>query len=93
MFYINGNVLVKIDTETGTKIRYTKDDAFMPMFPESIDCTITYKCDGHCNFCYMNCTESGKHANLESDYVKNIFVPSLRPYTELAINGNDLSHP
>lgn len=39
--------------------------------------------------CYQGCTLKGKHANL--DGVK--FFDTLHPYTELAINGNDLSHP
>lgn len=41
----------------------------------------------------MGCTLNGKHADLDSDYVNNIFLPSLQPYTEIALNGNDLSHP
>ena len=44
--YTNGNIKVVIDTENGTKIRYTKDSVFKPEFAESIDLTITYKCDG-----------------------------------------------
>jgi hypothetical protein len=54
----------------------------------NIDVTITTKCDGGCGFCYMNCTEKGIHANLNQPW-----VDTIRPYTEVAINGNDLTHP
>ena len=91
--YQNGNYTVEIDDVTGTKIRTTEEDKFISAYPESIDCSITYKCNGGCDFCYMGCTENGKHANLNSDYINNVFLPSLQPYTELALNGNDLSHP
>ncbi len=38
--------------------------------------------------CYLNCTKQGKHGNLNLP-----FFDTLHPYTEIAINGNDLSHP
>lgn len=91
--YTNGNTTVIINTLDGSKIRYTDDDEFLPQFAEAIDMTITYKCDGGCQFCYAGCSSEGKHANLISDYVVNTLVPSMRPYTEVALNGNDLSHP
>ena len=91
--YVNGNYTVEINDATGTKTRWTEEDRFISKFPESIDCTITYKCDGECKFCYANCTSTGKHADLDSDYINNVFIPSLKPYTEIALNGNDLSHP
>lgn len=91
--YTNGNYTVRIDDKTGTKERFTLDDEFKPEFPESMDVTITSKCDGKCPFCYANCTENGKHADLLSLYMVNEFIPSLHPYTELALNGNDLTHP
>ena len=92
--YTNGNYTVEIDDITGTKTRYTEGNDFMSEFPESIDCTITYKCSNNiCEFCYAGCTENGKHADLNSDYINNVFIPSLHPYTELALNGNDLTHP
>lgn len=91
--YINGNLRVSIDLSDGTKERFTEDDEFHPQFAESMDVTITSKCDGLCQMCYAGCTPSGTHANLMSDYVVDKFIPSLKPYTELALNGNDLSHP
>lgn len=85
--YANGNYYVKLYTD-GTKIRYNKLDHFTPEFPESIDLTITTRCNGGCEYCYLNCTEQGVHANL-SDPI----LDTLRPGTELAINANDFSHP
>ena len=90
--YRNGNYTVLIDDRNGTKVRYTKDGKFVPKFAESIDVTLTYQCDGGCQFCYADCTPDGKHANLMSDSIME-FVDSLAPFTELALNGNDLSIP
>ena len=42
--------------------------------------------------CYEGCSLNGKHADLFSpDYYP--LLDSLHPYTEMALNGNDLSHP
>ena len=87
-FYKNGNYVVCI-ADDGTKIRSTKDNEFIPDFAENCDVKITDKCDGRCPFCYEGCTENGKHADLFSYK----FIETLHPYTELALNGNDLSHP
>ena len=38
----------------------------------------------------MNCTPNGEHANF---YDFENFIDSLHPYTEIALNGNDMSHP
>lgn len=93
MQYKNGNTIVSINVNDGTKIRFTKDDDFKPAFAESIDLTITKKCSQNCSYCFQDATPNGKHADLLSDYVVNTFIPSLHPYTELAMNGNDLDHP
>lgn len=85
--YKNGNYDVLL-FEDGTKIRMNNLDNLTPAFAESMDIHITSKCDNACNFCYANCTPEGKHADL--------FQPlfnTLHPGTEIAINGNDLSHP
>ena len=85
--YKNGNYTVLL-FDNGTKIRVNDLDNLTPAFAESMDINITAKCDNNCSFCYANCTPEGKHANL--------FQPlfdSLHPGTEIAINGNDLSHP
>ena len=88
--YKNGNYFVEI-WDDGTKVRIQPDDNadFIPAFAESCDVKITDKCDGKCPFCYENCTTLGKHGNLKNLGIWN----SLHPYTEMAINGNDLSHP
>lgn len=89
--YINGNYKVTI-YEDGTKVRFTKDDDFIPDFSENCDVKITDKCSVGCPFCYEGCTSNGKHANLLSEDVLNI-IESLHPYTEIALNGNDMDHP
>ncbi len=86
--YKNGNYIVSLFSD-GTKIRYTDDDEFHPQFPENIDCKISDYCDGGCKFCYEGCTPSGKHGDILND----TFINSLHSFTELAVNGNDLSHP
>lgn len=86
--YKNGNYSVKILSD-GTKIRETNDDEFIPSFAENCDVKITDKCDGGCPFCYEGCTPNGRHGNI----LNYKFLDTLHPYTELAINGNDLSHP
>ena len=87
--YKNGNYIVKFNIKNGSKIRTTKDDEFIPQFSENCDMKITDKCDGGCAFCYEGCTPNGKHG----DIMNPKFLDTLHPYTELAINGNDLSHP
>lgn len=87
--YINGNYTVTI-YEDGTKIRENDLDNLTPSFAENCDIKITDKCDGGCEYCYEGCTVNGKHFDLLS--YSNI-IESLHPYTELALNGNDLSHP
>ena len=86
--YINGNYTVKIFSD-GTKIRETEGDSFIPDFPESMDISITDKCDNNCAFCYAGATKDGKHG----DILNAKFIDTLRPFTEVALNGNDLSHP
>ena len=86
--YKNGNYSVKILSD-GTKIRETDDDEFIPSFAENCDVKITDKCDGGCPFCYEGCAPNGRHG----DILNYKFLDTLHPYTELAINGNDLSHP
>lgn len=86
--YKNGNYMVYINPETGDKIRNSRGNKFMPLFAENCDVTITERCDGQCAFCYAGCTPDGKHGDLNAK-----FLDTLHPYTELAINGNDMSHP
>lgn len=86
--YKNGNTTVT-RWDDGTTTRYTEDDEFRPDFAENCDVKITDRCDGGCQFCYEGCTPLGKHGDILND----TFINSLHPYTELALNGNDLSHP
>ena len=87
--YQNGNYTVTFDTTNGTKIRENDLDFFEPAFAENCDVKITSKCDGGCDYCYEGCTPNGKHG----DILNPKLLDTLHPYTELAINGNDLSHP
>lgn len=85
--YKNGDYTV-ILADDGTKIRVNDLDNLTPSFAESIDCTITTKCDGGCPYCYLGCNENGEHADLSQP-----FFDTLHKGQELALNGNDLSHP
>lgn len=101
--YKNGNYWVNIDNHDGTKIRFSKDDYFIPEFPESMDVKITNCCtvgyikqpDGTlkgagCPMCHENSGPNGVHGNI----MNAKFIDSLHPYTELAIGGgNPLDHP
>ena len=87
--YRNGNCLVMLDLDSGTKIRYNSGDKFVPEFPESMDICISKKCKVGCQFCHEQCTPDGKHADL----MNLKFIDNLHPYTELALNGNDPLHP
>lgn len=86
--YKNGNYIVTMLND-GTKIRRTEDDEFIPAFSENTDCAITRKCKMGCKFCYEGCTPDMAHGDL----FKYPFINNLHPYTEMAINGNDLDHP
>lgn len=86
--YKNGNCFVTI-WDDGTKERFTSEEEFKPEFPENFDMEITKKCDGGCEFCYQSATPNGKHAEL----LDVPFFDTLRPFTEIAINGNSLDHP
>ena len=85
--YTNGNYHVTLLND-GTKIRYNRLDNLTPAFAESIDCNIPERCDGGCGYCYLGCNEDGKHADLNQS-----FFDTLHRGQELALNGNDLSHP
>lgn len=87
--YKNGNYFVDINLNDGTKIRYNDSDSFRPERPESMDVTISTYCEMGCEFCYAGCSKSGKHADIMSPS----FIDNLKPYTELALNGNEPLHP
>lgn len=87
--YHNGNYLVLLDTETGTKIRYNNEDELVPEFPESMDVLISKRCNMACPMCHEKCTANGE----EADIMSPSFIDKLHPYTELALNGNSPLHP
>lgn len=87
--YKNGNSFTSINSDDGTKERFTFDDDFNLEFPETLDICCTKKCSAGCPFCYENCTPNGKHA----DIMNAKFIDTLRPYTEAALQLNDLTHP
>ena len=86
--YTNGNYQVMIMRD-GTKIRFNDLDNLTPAFAESMDVKLTDRCSVGCSFCYEGCTPNGKHA----DIMNESWIQSVHPYTELAINGNDMDHP
>lgn len=86
--YTNGNYNVML-MEDGTKLRMNNEDHFKPAFAESYDIKITSVCTGsNCEYCYEGCGPKGKHADLNQPFFDTIHLG-----TEIAINGNDLSHP
>mgnify|MGYP003571241117 CR=1 FL=1 len=85
--YQNGNYTVRL-FDDGTKIRMNDLDNLTPAFAESMDVTITEKCNGGCPYCYLGCTEQGKHADLT-----NPIFDTVHAGTEMAINANDITHP
>lgn len=87
--YKNGNYTVSINLDNGTKIRENDLDNLTPAFAENCDVNISTVCDGGCKWCYMDCTPNGKHGDIMSPK----FLDTLHPWTELAIAGNDLTHP
>lgn len=86
--YTNGTYKVIVE-EDGTKTRIAKNDIMIPAFAENCDVKITDCCDGGCEYCYEGCTKEGKHADL----LNLKFLDTLHPFTEMALNGNDLTHP
>ena len=86
--YKNGNYEVKIYSD-GTKIRFTEEDEFNPVFPESMDIKVTNFCKMNCKFCHENSTENGKHGDLNAK-----FFDTLKAGMEIAVGGGSaLSHP
>lgn len=87
--YDNGNYHVWIDLLTGTKMRFTMDNAYIANRPESIDMKITNCCDMGCVMCHEDSRVNGAHCDIDA-----AFIDSLAPYTEIAVGGgNVLSHP
>lgn len=88
--YKNGNVMVSIDTNTGTKIRKWEGSQNIE-FPESLDVKITNKCDLNCPYCHENSIPTGKDCDVDLLLDK---ISNLPKGIELAIGGgNPLDHP
>ena len=86
--YRNGNYTVTLYPD-GTKELFTEEDAFHPLFPDSIDLKITARCDLLCPMCHEASLPDGAHGRLDAP-----FLARLHPGTELAVGGgNPLTHP
>ena len=89
-YYKNGNYTVGIDLDNGTKVRFNDKDTLDADMPESADVNLTDWCDGGCPYCYRNCTEQGKHADILNEKI----FDSMHPWMEIALGGgNVLAHP
>lgn len=88
MLYKNGNYFVIISSD-GSKERFTKEDKFIPEYPECLDIKITDHCKMGCSFCYESSTKANRHP----DTLLLPFIDTLKPYTEVAININDCKQP
>lgn len=82
--YKNGNYRVVI-YDDGTKIRFNNENYMYAERPESIDITISTKCNRNCPMCYMEASPDGAIA----DFTLPLF-DSIPPYTEIALNGNGI---
>jgi len=92
--YKNGNYTVTLYSD-GSRSRVSEGDAFIPSFPESIELKISEKYDGEHPWFSTNKSESPKDAKLmENDLVPlNKYIKSIRPLTEVTIEGGYLDHP
>lgn len=93
--YKNGNYNIAIYND-GTKVRETEGDAFIPSFAEKINLKITEKSDPACPWYHPEVKEGENQAALMAENeIETVhkYIKSLRPFTEVTINGNDLSNP
>lgn len=96
--YINGDInksgAYKVSLfSDGTRVKETLDKnatEFISTFPDSFDCKITSFCSRNCSFCHEDSSINGKHG----DILNAKFINSLKPYTEVALGGGEVtSHP
>lgn len=86
----NGNYMVSLNLDNGTKVRANDLDNLTPEYPECLDVKITNQCDMCCPQCHEDSRPEGAHG----DIMNAKFIDSLHPWTELAIGGgNPLDHP
>lgn len=90
--YINGNRLVTLDPESGTKRRYKPincNDEYQPTRPENIDLNISDKCTEGCVFCYLDANSNKSDCPDILDKIDNIWPSTLDlKGLEVAINWN-----
>ncbi len=88
--YRNGNYIVKINLDDGTRIRETEDDEFISSFATNQDIKICNRCDMRCPFCHEGSTPDGKIG----DIMNQKFIDTLHPFQEVALGGgNVFEHP
>ena len=92
--FYNGNGYCEINKKDGTQITTVlTDEEFKAQFPLNCDMSISERCNMGCKFCYLECTPEGKEADIKKFIEdENSFLYTLRPGTELAINGNEPLH-
>ena len=61
----NGNYWVGYGRSGKLRFKTEKGDC-IPSYPELIDLKITNKCEHGCQFCYMNSTMNGEHADIHN---------------------------
>lgn len=87
------NYWILINQETGKKITLTFDDNSAPYtrssFPQLVDLIISDQCYHNCNYCYRNCTPTGKVASIETiyHYLESLYNLGTM---EVALGGGDL---
>ena len=89
-YYINGNYLVKLDTNNYTleKRPLRRGESFIPSFPDSIDIKLTNKCNIGCPFCHESSVPDGKTFN--PDHLKKLLSELPSVGIELAFGGGDV---
>ena len=87
------NYWILINQETGERITLTFDDSGAPYtrssFPQLVDLIISDQCYHNCNYCYRNCTPTGKVASIETiyHYLEGLYNLGTM---EVALGGGDL---
>ena len=88
----DGNCWIYFNNETGDKLKFTfgeGENNEKSETPELVDLLISYRCNVGCDYCYLNCTEDAKYADISviSSYIKALVdIGTL----EIAIGGGDI---
>ena len=85
--YKNGNYMVYLNTENGTKIRHNKENFMKADRVECMDVKISNRCSHNCSFCHEGSSINGELANL---YNVTKFAETIPPYTEVAVGGGNI---